>query len=316
MNKPSRHVAHANEAAHPVLLYSCLSALTTLLAALLLAAASTSASAQTDATATASARPPRYETLPAVPPLPALAEQGHVEHAGARIWYGIVGHGSPVILLHGGRASSLGWGHQVRALVARKHRVILIDSRGHGRSTLGERPLSYALMAQDVAAVMDRLELRRAAVAGWSDGAIVGLELSMRQPQRVSRLFAFGPNVNQRHIEAPLPSPVLPLIGPRLRADYEAIAPDPQGFMRLGDAVAAMQAREPDYTDAQLAALRGPAIAIAAADHDEFITMRHFKYAAAAIPGARLLVLRKVSHFAPWQDPAGFNEALLDFLNH
>ena len=315
MNKPSPHVVPA---AHPVLLYSCLSALTTLLAALLLAAASTSASAsaQADATATASARPPRYETLPAVPPLPALAEEGHVEHAGARIWYGIVGHGSPVILLHGGRASSLGWGHQVRALVARKHRVILVDSRGHGRSTLGEQPLSYALMAQDVAAVMDRLKLRRAAVAGWSDGAIVGIELSMRQPQRVSRLFAFGPNVNRRHIEAPLPSPVLPLIGPRLSADYEAIAPDPRGFMRLGDAVAAMQAREPDYTDAQLAALRGPAIAIAAADHDEFITMRHFKYAAAAIPDARLLVLRKVSHFAPWQDPAGFNEALLGFLNH
>ena len=304
--------------------YSCLRALTTLLAAALLAAANAGASAglsqgasfSGDAGVGAGARPPRHETLPAVPPLPGLAEQGHVEHAGARIWYGVVGHGSPVILLHGGRASSLTWGHQVRALVARKHRVILIDSRGHGRSTLGEQPLSYALMAQDVAAVMDRLKLRRAAVAGWSDGAIVGLELSMRQPQRVSRLFAFGPNVNRRHIQAPLPSPVLPLIGPRLRADYEAIAPDPQGFMRLGDAVAAMQAREPDYTDAQLAALRGPAIAIAAADHDEFITMRHFKYAAAAIPDARLLVLRKVSHFAPWQDPAGFNEALLDFLNH
>ena len=301
--------------AHSTLLYSCLRAATTLLAAALLALASTHASAEAIATASG-AHPPRYETLPAVPPLPALAEQGYVEHAGARIWYGIVGHGSPVILLHGGRASSLTWGHQMRALVARKHRVILIDSRGHGRSTLGEQPLSYALMAQDVAAVMDRLKLRRAAVAGWSDGAIVGLELSMRQPQRVSRLFAFGPNVNRRHIEAPLPSPVLPLIGPRLRADYEAIAPDPQGFVRLGDAVAAMQAREPDYTDAQLAALRGPAIAIAAADHDEFISMRHFKYAAAAIPDARLVVLRKVSHFAPWQDPAGFNEALLDFLNH
>ena len=309
MNQFFRHVVPA---ARPALLSSCLRACATLLAAALLATGAALAQAAADATAGV----PRHETLPAVPPLPAPAAQGHVEHAGARIWYGIVGHGSPVILLHGGRASSLGWGHQVRALVARKHRVILIDSRGHGRSTLGELPLSYALMAQDVAAVMDRLGLRRVAVAGWSDGAIVGLALAMRAPQRVSRLFAFGPNVNRRYLEAPLPSPVLPLIGPRLRADYEAIAPDPQGFARLGEAVAAMQAHEPDYSDAQLAALRGPAIAIAAADHDEFITMRHFKYAAATIPGARLLVLRKVSHFAPWQDPAGFNDALLGFLDH
>ena len=316
MSKTSPHAAPAFSALPP---HACLRAATILLAATLLAAAvavpagATAATAAT-ATYTAGAGTPRHETLPAVPPLPALDQQGHVEHAGARIWYGIVGHGAPVILLHGGRASSLSWGHQVRSLVARRHRVILVDSRGHGRSTLGEQPLSYALMAQDVAAVMDRLGLRRAALAGWSDGAIVGLELSMRQPQRVSRLFAFGPNVNRRHLEAPLPSPVLPLIGPRLRADYEAIAPDPQGFMRLGDAVAAMQAREPDYTDGQLAALRGPVIAIAAADRDEFITMRHFKYASAAIPDAQLLVLRRVSHFAPWQDPAGFNEALLDFL--
>ena len=312
MSKTSTHAAPALSSTLP---YACLRAVTTLLAAALLAAAvAAPADAAGVAGANAGAATPRHETLPAVPPLPALDQQGHVDHAGARIWYGIVGHGDPVILLHGGRASSLTWGHQVRALAARRHRVILIDSRGHGRSTLGAQPLSYALMAQDVAAVMDRLGLGRAALVGWSDGAIVGLELAMRQPQRVSRLFAFGPNVNRRHIEAPLPSPVLPLIGARLRGDYEAIAPDPQGFMRLGDAVAAMQAREPDYLDAELAALRGPAIAIAAADRDEFITMRHFKYAAAAIPDARLLVLRRVSHFAPWQDPAGFNQALLDFL--
>ena len=265
------------------------------------------------ATAPSNAAVARYETLPAVPALPALA-QGHVDHAGARIWYGSVGAGTPVVLLHGGRASSLAWGHQVKALVASRHRVIFIDSRGHGRSTLGKQPLSYGLMAQDVAAVMDKLGLRRAALAGWSDGAIVGLALAMQQPQRVSRLFAFGLNVNRRYLDVPTASPVLRLIGPRLLADYRALAPDPAGFAALSDAVGAMQAREPDYSDAQLATLRGPAIAVVAADHDEFISMRHYGYAAAAIPGARRVVLADTSHFAPWQDPAGFNAALLAFL--
>jgi pimeloyl-ACP methyl ester carboxylesterase len=266
------------------------------------------------AIANASPATPRHETLPDVPALPALSHQGFVEHAGARIWYGMVGAGEPVILLHGGRASSLTWAHQIDALVAGGHRVILIDSRGHGRSTLGDRGLSYALMAEDVVAVMDRLRLRRAALAGWSDGAIVGLTVAQRHPKRVSRLFAFGINVNRRHLVAPVESPVLALVGPRLLADYQAVAPDPHAFGQLSEAVDAMQATEPDFTDAQLAAIRGPRIAIVAADHDEFITMRHFEYAAAALRGARLVVLHDVSHFAPWQDPAGFSAAMLDFL--
>ena len=84
------------------------------IASLLAAACAAAAIA---AVAAASPAPPRHETLPEVPALPALARQGHVEHAGARIWYGIVGEGEPVILLHGGRASSLTWAHQVEALV-------------------------------------------------------------------------------------------------------------------------------------------------------------------------------------------------------
>ena len=265
--------------------------------------------------ATASPATPRHETLPAVPPLPALSHQGHVEHAGARIWYGMVGAGDPVILLHGGRASSLTWGHQIAALVAGGHRVILIDSRGHGRSTLGDRGLSYALMAQDVVAVMDRLRLHRAALVGWSDGAIVGLAVAQQQPRRVSRLFAFGINVNRRHLVAPVESPTLALVGPRLMVDYQAVASDPQAFVQLSEAVDAMQDKESDCSDAQLASIRGPRVAIVAADHDEFITMRHAEYVTAALRDARLVVLDDVSHFAPWQDPAGFNAALLDFLD-
>lgn len=87
---------------------------------------------------------PVWQTLPAEQPLPALAKQGYVDHDGARIWYGEIGEGEPVVLLHGGMESSLSWGDQVPTLVKSSHRVILIDSRGHGRSTLGpcELPMS------------------------------------------------------------------------------------------------------------------------------------------------------------------------------
>ena len=104
------------------------------------------------------------------PPLPAAADHGCVDHDGARIWYASYGSGSPVMLLHGGLGHSGNWGHQVPELIAAGHRVIVIDSRGHGRSTRDARPFSYDLMATDVLAVLDHAGVSRAALVGWSDG--------------------------------------------------------------------------------------------------------------------------------------------------
>jgi pimeloyl-ACP methyl ester carboxylesterase len=135
---------------------------------------------------------PTWETLPVEQPLPPLTKEGFVDHEGARIWYGTAGKGEPVILLHGGMESSLSWGNQLPALIKTHHEVILIDSRGHGRSTLGPYPLSYERMQSDVLAVMDTLHLKSASFVGWSDGANIGLIMSMKNPERVNSVYAFG----------------------------------------------------------------------------------------------------------------------------
>src|SRR5262245_29914545 len=79
-------------------------------------------------------------------PLPVSTKEGFVEHDGARIWYAVYGSGLPVILLHGGLGHGGNWGYQVPALVRSGYRAVLIDSRGHGRSTRDARPYSYELM--------------------------------------------------------------------------------------------------------------------------------------------------------------------------
>src|ERR1700741_4936032 len=100
----------------------------------------------------------RFEVTGA-PPLPGTNDQGYVEHDGARIWYAAYGSGLPVILLHGGLGNSGNWGYQVPALLTGGYRPVVIDSRGHGRSTRDAQPYSYNLMASDVLAVMDALYL-------------------------------------------------------------------------------------------------------------------------------------------------------------
>ena len=80
-------------------------------------------------------------------PLPVPNDPSSIQHRGARIWYSTYGSGPTVILLHGGLGHSGNWGYQVPMLVESGYRAVLIDSRGHGRSTRDARPFSYELMA-------------------------------------------------------------------------------------------------------------------------------------------------------------------------
>ncbi len=136
---------------------------------------------------------PQWLTLPPTPSLPAAARQGIAPVNGVRIWYAEFGDGEPVILLHGGLANANYWGNQVQALLGR-YQLIVMDSRGHERSTRNDTPYSYDLMASDVIGLMDFLNIRKAAIVGWSDGAIIGLDIAMKHAERLTKLFAFAAN--------------------------------------------------------------------------------------------------------------------------
>ena len=259
---------------------------------------------------------PVWATLPQPAPLPPFDLEGRVSHDGARIWFAAFGAGPPVILLHGGDASSDYWGDQIPALLADGRRVIVIDSRGHGRSTIGARQLGYELMESDVIAVMDGLNLDHADVVGWSDGAIIGLIMAMKHPRRVTHVFAFGANMDL-HGFNPLGavSPILPKVEAALAANYARLSDTPKGFGALATAVLAMQMREPNYSPAELAAIKGPQVAIVDGAHEEFILRQHTEHLAHTIPGAKLIILPDVSHFAPIQAPDAFNAAMIGFLD-
>jgi pimeloyl-ACP methyl ester carboxylesterase len=283
--------------------------------ALMVAVVPPAAQAQTAAVGPV-ASTPAWRILPAPQPLPSFDLEGRVTHECARIWFAAIGKGPPVILLHGGDASAEFWGDQVPALLASGRRVILIDSRGHGRSTRDAKPLGYELMESDVIAVMDAIGVDKADVVGWSDGAILGLIMAMKDPQRVGRVFAFGANMDL-HGFNPLGAvaPILPRVNAMLAANYARISPTPDGYGKLSRDVLAMQLSQPNYTPAELAAIKGPAIAIVDGAHEEFILREHTQYLARTIPGATLIILPDVSHFAPLQAPDSFNAAMIGFLD-
>jgi pimeloyl-ACP methyl ester carboxylesterase len=247
-------------------------------------------------------------------PLPAATQQGYIENDGARIWYSTYGAGETVILLHGGLGNSGNWGYQVPSLIESGRRVILIDSRGHGRSTRDSRPYTYELMASDVLAVMDAVNVEKAAVVGWSDGACIALILAMRVPARITRVFYFACNMDPSGTkEIEWPNPVIDRCLSRHRKDYASLSATPDQFDDFFAAIGLMMKTEPNYSAAQLAGIRVP-VSIAISERDEFIRMEHAEYLARTIPGAKLLRLGEVTHFAPLQRPDSFNSVLQTFL--
>ena len=250
--------------------------------------------------------------LPPTPTLPKAERTGYAPVDGIRLWYAVFGHGSPVILLHGGLANANYWGLQVRALEGH-YEVIVMDSRGHGRSTMGSAPIGYDLMASDVLGLMDYLHIPKAAIVGWSDGAIVGLDLAIHHPDRVTKLFAFAANSDPSGVKDVSKSPVFVAFMARAKREYEKLSPTPGNFAAFQKAVQNMWATQPHFTDAQLRSIRVPTW-IVDADHDEAIKRENTDHMAKLIPGAGELILPRVSHFAFLQDPVMFNEALLHFL--
>ncbi len=247
-------------------------------------------------------------------PLPVTREQGYVYHDGARLWYTAYGAGPPVMLLHGGLGHGGNWGYQVPALISAGHRAVLIDSRGHGRSTRDLRPFTYELMAADVVAVMDALCLERAAVVGWSDGACIALILAMKVPARIAGVFFFACNMDPSGAkQIPRPAPILDRCLGRHAKDYAQLSATPDQFKAFAEAVGQMMKTQPNYSVRDMADIRVP-VAIVQSELEEFIRPEHADYLARSIPGAELILLPGVSHFAPLQRPEQFNSALRAFL--
>jgi pimeloyl-ACP methyl ester carboxylesterase len=250
--------------------------------------------------------------IPPTPMLPKPETSGLAPVNGIRLWYAEFGHGAPIILVHGGLANSDYWGLQVPVLAAHYH-VIVLDSRGHGRSSRTDAPIGYDLMSSDVLALMDYLRIRRAALIGWSDGAIIGLDIAIHHPERLTRLFAFAANSDPSGVKDVSKSPVFNAFEQRAANEYARLSPTPTEFTAFVANIEHMWASEPRFSDDQLSHITVPTW-IVDGDHDEAIKRENIDHMAAMIPGSGELILPAASHFAFIQDPAMFNESILHFL--
>lgn len=265
------------------------------------------------AVGTAASADPQWMQLPPTPTLPKALHSGYAPVNGIKIWYAVFGRGKPVIMLHGGLGNSNYFGNQVPVL-AKRYEVIVMDSRGHGRSTRNAEPYGYDLMSSDVVALMDYLKIQKAAIVGWSDGAILGLDIAMHHPERVSKLFAFAANSDPNGVSDISKSVVFNDYIARTQKEYEKLSATPTEYNAFLDQISKMWASQPNWTADDLKKIKTPTW-IVDADHDEAIKRENTEFMAANIPNAGLLLQPQVSHFSFLQDPQQFNNDVLHFLD-
>jgi pimeloyl-ACP methyl ester carboxylesterase len=199
------------------------------------------------------------------------AGSGHYADVnGINLYYETHGTGSPMILLHGGLGSGEMFG-PVLPTLADHHRVILVDLQGHGRTADIDRPLDVRLMADDVAALIDRLGLQKPDVVGYSLGGGVALQVALRHPEKVGRLVSASANIRRDAIypEMLQQQGQVSAAAAEFMKDtpmyelYQRVAPRPEDFPRLLDKIGEAMAKDFDFTE-DVRGLQVPTLVVAA----------------------------------------------------
>ncbi|MEB3043319.1 alpha/beta fold hydrolase [Rhizobium mulingense] len=255
----------------------------------------------------------RWAELPAFPAMPAPKTSGMADVNDIKMYYAEYGEGDPILFIHGGLGNTGVWGHQI-AEFARDHLVIVADSRGHGRSTRSQQPFGYDLMTSDYVALLDYLKVDKVTLVGWSDGGIIGIDMAMRYPEKLTRVIAQAANVTTDGVKPDVLSnktfnDYITVAGEQ----YRKLSPTPNEYKAFVDQISRMWKTQPNWTATELGKITLP-VTLAIGDHDEAVKLDHTEMMAKEIPGAKLVILKDASHFAMLQDPAGYNAMIRDAM--
>ena len=189
---------------------------------------------------------------------------------GLNVYYETLGSGRPLVLLHGGLGSGEMFGPILPALAA-SHQVILPDLQGHGRTADIDRPIDIRLMADDIGALIDHLELEKPDLVGYSLGGGVAFFTAVKYPDKVGKLVMAAAHIRRDAIPAEMlgQQAQLNAAAAEFMKDtpmyelYQRVAPRPEDFGRLLDKIGESMAKDFDFTE-EVRGLQVPTLIVAA----------------------------------------------------
>lgn len=227
---------------------------------------------------------------------------------GFKMYCEVYGEGEPLLIIHGNGGSINNFIYQI-PFFAKKYKVIIADSRSHGKSVDKGDSLTYEMMADDYAALLTALKVDSANVIGWSDGGINALLLAIRHPEKVKKLAATGANLVPDTTAVPqqiwdMVTPTFKMLAAKTtRTEQEKTA---YKLYRL-------LCEQPHIPLSNLQKLKCPALIIGG-DHD-VIKEEHTMLIYKNIPKAYLWILPASGHSTPLMYKDDFNKVVDRFFS-
>jgi pimeloyl-ACP methyl ester carboxylesterase len=227
---------------------------------------------------------------------------------GIKLYTEEYGTGKPLVLIHGngGSISSMS---SIIPFFSKAYRTIVIDSRAHGKSVDSGDSLSFEMMADDVASLLDQMKIDSAYIIGWSDGGIIALELALRHPEKIRKLASTGANL------WPDSTALVPDLWKDDKKYFDSQAGKPKitGEEKNSWKVFMLDWEQPNISLASLRKIQTPSLIICG-DHD-IIRIEHTVLIFQNIPKAELWVLPDSGHATLIEHPMEFCETVDRFFS-
>ncbi len=188
---------------------------------------------------------------------------GYAKVRGLNMYYEIHGKGEPVVLLHGAFMAISGeWEDLVRKL-SESRKVIAVEMQGHGRTADVERDITYENLADDIAELLNVINIQRADFVGYSLGGGVAMLTAIRHPEKVRRVVSLSAPIRRDgwvqeandvwpHLTAEV------FKGTPMEVEYRRLSPKPDSFPEFFEHVKALAVRPYDFGDDKLKATKAP----------------------------------------------------------
>ncbi|WP_395048667.1 alpha/beta fold hydrolase [Flavobacterium sp.] len=233
-----------------------------------------------------------------------LHENGkYADVNGVKLFYEVYGEGEPLLMIHGNGGSFACFENQV-AEFSKHFKVVLVDCRGRGNSSYQKGvELTFDLQVEDINIFLDKLNIKKTNILGWSDGGIIGLLFAIKYPEKVNKLVSSGANIfpdgalHQEELE-------------KWITELENNNKNHENDLAID--LNNLDFKYPNLKYSDLNVIKSKTLIIAG-DHDE-IKGEHTLKIYESIPDAQLAILPNSSHSALIENPTLFNEIVLRFL--
>jgi pimeloyl-ACP methyl ester carboxylesterase len=226
---------------------------------------------------------------------------------GFKMYCEVYGTGKPLLMIHG-NSGSIGTFYGNIPYFADKYKVIIADSRAQGKSLDDRDSLSYEMMADDYAALLDTMHIDSAYVIGWSDGGVNTLLLAMRHPEKVKKMAVSGANL------WPDSTAIEPKVWKEEMKKYNGFkgSPGKTAKERFERKLFLLDWEEPHILPADLHKIKCPALVIGG-DHD-LVRKQHTELIFKNIPRANLWIVPNSGHGTLFEHRRKFNSNIDDFF--